>query len=530
MNVSTISLERTNRFNRLILDYVNGDDRLNEFYGFKHGLGNYPKQIESRKQFPLQRDLLADSLIDQYKSIGGAKDAVRKNIDALRNENSFTVTTGHQLNIFTGPLYFIYKILHTIKLADELNEAYTDFHFIPVYWMNSEDHDLHEIAQFNLFGKKYVWETEQTGATGRMTPKGLEEFCGQLKEVFANNRSMLELVGTFQKAYTESASLGIATRKFANNLFGKYGLVIIDSDDAQLKATFVDYLKKDLVANRPFELVKETNQELDRLGYHHQVNPREINCFYLAKGIRNRIVRTEKGYHVLHTNFRFTEEELIEQVESHPERFSPNVVLRPLFQEFILPNLTYVGGAGELSYWLQYKKYFSEMGVSFPMLSLRNHFTLIDKGAAKRLNDLNLFPEDLFHSVEELIKGHVLEVSDSEVELDNEFVLLSKLYASLTSKAEDIDATLISSIEAEKTKIEKGLGQWKSRFTRGLKKQNEVSVNRIRNLHKKLFPNGYLQERHDNFMAFYAQDPEEFLTIILKATDPFDTKFRVAVL
>lgn len=527
MEASTVSLEHTNRFNRLILDYVNGDEKLHQFYAFKHEIEQYPKQIAVRKQLPIHRDLLADSLLNQYKTIGGAKDSVLKNIESLRNENTFTVTTGHQLNIFTGPLYFIYKILHTIKLADELNESHSDSRFVPIYWMNSEDHDLEEIGQFNLFGQKYVWETEQTGATGRMSPKGLEEFCDKLNEVFSNNEAVLELVDIFRAAYTESKTLTVATRKFVNELFGKHGLVIIDSDDASLKKPFLAYFKQDIFENRPYELVKMANRKLDELGYRNQVNPREINCFYLADGIRNRIVRTDKGYHVLRTDFRFTEAELIEELENHPENFSPNVVLRPLFQEFILPNLTYVGGAGELSYWLQYKEYFNEMNVSFPMLSLRNHFLLIDTNNSKRLSELKLLPEDLFHSVEDLIKEHVLELTDAEVELDEEMELLSQLYGKLKDRADEIDTSLVASIEAEQTRMEKGIDQWKSRFTRALKKQNETSVNRIRSLHKKLFPNGYLQERHDNLMALYAQNPDGFFDGLYNATEPFETEFRV---
>ncbi|MCB9185438.1 MAG: bacillithiol biosynthesis cysteine-adding enzyme BshC [Flavobacteriales bacterium] len=529
MEVSTISLEHTNRFNRLILDYVNGDGKLDDFYGFKHELGNYPNQIAARKQFPIHRELLSDSLLKQYKTIGGAKDSVLKNIESLREDSTFTVTTGHQLNIFTGPLYFIYKILHTIKLADELNAAYQDFHFVPIYWMNSEDHDLDEVGQFNVFGHKYVWETDQTGATGRMDPKSLEEFCDKLDEVFSNNPAVLQLVNVFREAYSKSPTLAVATRKFVNELFGKYGLVIMDSDDASLKKPFLEFFKHDVFDSRPFELVRSANLKLDELGYHHQVNPREINCFYLADGIRNRIVRTDKGFHVLHTEFRFTEDELKSELETHPENFSPNVVLRPLFQEFILPNLTYVGGAGELSYWLQYKDYFHQMKVSFPMLSLRNHFLLIDENTGKRLAELKLLPEDLFHSVEELVKEHVFELSDSEVELNTELDLLSQLYDKLKEKANEIDGSLISSIEAEQTRMEKGIEQWKSRFTRALKNQNEVSVNRIRKLHKKLFPNGYLQERHDNFLAMYAQNPTSFIDDLYQAIDPLKTECRVGI-
>ena len=526
MNVTTISLEHTGRFNRIMLDYVNGEEKLGEFCGFAHSKENYAKQIELRKQFPINRNLLADSLLSQYQAISGAKNSVLTNIESLRNENAFTVTTGHQLNIFTGPLYFVYKILHTIKLAEELREAYPDNSFVPIYWMNSEDHDIEEVGQFNLFGKKYVWETEQPGATGRMNPKTLDELCNQLQEVFSHNEDTLKMVAMFKKAYTEFENLATATRYFANELFGEYGLVIIDSDDASLKSSFVEFFKKDILENQPYELVRASNHALESAGYHVQVNPRQINCFYIIDGIRNRIVETETGYRVFQTDIRFSETELVSELENHPERFSPNVVLRPLFQEFILPNLTYVGGAGELAYWLQYKDYFRKMEVSFPMLSLRNHFLLIDDQTAVKMEELKLLPEDMFHSVDDLIKMHVLEVSDTDVSIDDELNQLVQLYNSLKEKATDIDGSLIPSIEAEQARMLKGVEQWGSRFSRSLKKNNEVSVNRINKVHKKLFPNGYLQERHDNFFEFYSKYGQAFFEIIHKSTNPFSTEFR----
>ncbi len=525
MSLTQISLEHTGRFNRLVLDYINQDSKLNPFYSLPHTLENYKQQIENRIKFPVNRKLLADSLSAQYTPIGGAKSKVAENIELLRTEKTFTVTTGHQLNIFTGPLYFVYKILHTIKLAEQLREAYPENNFVPIYWMNSEDHDIEEVGQFNLFGKKYVWETEQTGATGKMNPASLAEFCAQLEEVFSNSEETLKMVSMFRKAYTQFGNLATATRYFTNELFGEHGLVIIDSDDAELKRTFTQFFRKDILKNQPFELIRKTSKNLKKSGYHAQVNPRQINCFYLTDGIRKRIVETESGFKVFQTDIRFTETELMDELDNHPEHFSPNVVLRPLFQEFILPNLTYVGGAGELAYWLQYKDYFHEMDVSFPMLSLRNHFLLIDRATTKKMEELKLLAEDLFHSVDELIKGHVLEASDTDVSVAREKDLLSALYAQLKSKASGIDSSLVPAMEAEEARATKVIAQWESRFSRSLKKKNEVSVNRIGKIHKSLFPNGYLQERHDNFLQFHSKVGNDFVRKIHFATSPFSTNF-----
>lgn len=525
MSLTKISLEHTGRFNRLILDYVKEEPKLNEFYSLQHTLENYKQQIANRSQFPINRELLADSLLNQYKSIGGAKDSVLSNIESLKTENTFTITTGHQLNIFTGPLYFIYKILHTIKLADELRKAYPQNKFVPIYWMNSEDHDIEEVGQFNLFGKKHVWETDQTGATGKMNPASLTTFCSELENVFSNNEETLKMVSVFYDAYAKHENLATATRHFANELFKEYGLVIIDSEDANLKRSFIPFFKKDILENQPYKLVQKTSKELDEAGYNTQVTPRQINCFYLIEGIRNRIVATENGFKVFQTNIRFTTGELIEELESHPERFSPNVVLRPLFQEFILPNLTYVGGGGELSYWLQYKDYFNQMEISFPMLALRNHFLLIDRATSSKMEELNLLPEDLFHSTDDLIKSHVIESSNTEVSIEEELMLFTQLYSQLKNKAVAIDQSLATAVEAEQSRTRKAIEQWESRFSRSLKKQNEVSVNRINKIHEKLFPNGYLQERHDNFMEFYSKIGVGFFTDVYSAIHPFSTEF-----
>lgn len=530
MSFTQVSLEQTQRFQRLILDYIKVDSPLDEFYELPNTLNSYKQQIANRSQFPVNRPVLSNALLKQYEPLGGAQGVVQENIELLKKDTTFTITTGHQLNIFTGPLYFIYKIIHTIKLAKQLDEAYPSNKFVPIYWMNSEDHDIEEVGQFNLFGKKYIWETEQTGATGKMNPDSLAEFCSQLKEVFLNNSETLEMVAVFEKAYTKFNNLALATRYFANELFSAYGLVIIDSDDAALKQTFTSFIKTDITSNTPYEVVLETSKELEKRGYKAQVNPRQINSFYLHNGTRNRIVKNQTGYKVLQTSIKFTEAELLSEIDNHPERFSPNVVLRPLFQEFILPNLAYVGGAGELAYWLQYKRYFNQMQVSFPILSLRNHFLLIDKTKRKQMEDLQLTTEDMFDSVDELIKQHVLASANVDVSIDRELDVLNELYDLLKTKATEIDFSLLASLDAERARSAKNLSQWESRFSRALKKKNEVSVNRIQKINKSLFPHGYLQERHDNFLEFYAKSNGTLINQVYTATRPFYTGFSVMYL
>lgn len=529
MKVVRLPLQDTGYFNRLTIDLVSGEEKLRPFLGHVHSLETYGVKMQERAALPIDREVLVSSLLDQYQTMGGAKGKVLDNIVALRNGNTYTITTGHQLNIFTGPLYFVYKILHTIRLAEELCRAYPDNHFVPVYWMASEDHDLAEVSFLHLFGKRFDWKTDRTGAVGRMRTDGLAALADELAEFFLTQPNVLEVIGIFRKAYSECATLADATRHFTDALFGHYGLVVMDGDRPELKGQFVDVMLRDAMEHLSYEAVRDTNDRLKSLGYPAQVNPREVNLFYLADGLRERIVRTEEGFHVLHTDKRWSAREFEVEMKGHPQRFSPNVVLRPMYQERVLPNLAYIGGAGELGYWLQLKEAFGRNGVSYPVLVLRNHLMLIDPGSAKRMDSLGLMVQDLFHPVDELIRAHVLETATTDLDLGEEQALLRQLYEGLKKRAEAIDRTMVPSLDAEHTRQQQALAQWKGRFERELKKRNETSVQQIRKLHEKLFPNGSLQERTDNLLQFANVSANGLIADVHGIIRPFGTDFGVLV-
>lgn len=321
-----------------------------------------------------------------------------------------------------------------------------------------------------------------------------------------------------------------ATRHFSDALFGQYGLVVMDGDRPELKSLFADVMLRDALESTSYQAVIETSRKLEEIGYPAQVNPREINLFYLKEGLRERIVGSEDGFRVLHTDIRWTELELRNEMSSHPERFSPNVVLRPMYQEHILPNLAYVGGAGELAYWLQLNNAFANNSISYPNLVLRNHLLLIDSSTAKRMDSLGLVAQDLFHPVNELVKAHIIDTVDTDLDLSGELELLNRIYNGLKEKATEIDQTLISALDAELTKQQKGLEQWGGRFSRSLKKKNETSVQQIQKLHERLFPNGSLQERHDNILTFISSSETDLISSVHGCTEPFGNEFGVIAL
>ncbi len=515
MNVQKISLAETKAFKGLFLDYINQKPGLKPFYGNFPSIEGFAKQLTEKQIDQSTRNILAGELLNQYSCIS-IDEITKKQINLLKDENTFTITTGHQLNIFTGPLYFIYKILTVINLCERLKSEFPDKNFIPVYWMASEDHDYDEIKYFNLFGKKYIWETSQTGAVGKFSTEDIKNIITELPEQ----------APLFEKAYLENKNLTEATRVIVNELFGKYGLICLDGDSPSLKSLFVDIVKDDLLNHKANLHAEKTSAELNSLGYSPQVYPRSINLFYMENGLRNRIIKEENEYKVNDSELTFSEEEIIQLANSNPEIFSPNVILRPLYQEVILPNLAYIGGPAEVAYWLQLKSIFDNYNVSFPILLPRNFALVINKGLGKKIEKLGLSTQELFDDYQQLKQNFVARNADSEIQINDEINQINQLFDQIKAKANEVDKSLDGFIAAEGAKTNKSLDNIAKRLRKAEENKQEIEINQIENVLSKLFPNGSLQERHDNFLNFYLNNPQ-FIEELKSVFDPLDFKFNV---
>ncbi|MGG7036318.1 MAG: bacillithiol biosynthesis cysteine-adding enzyme BshC, partial [Flavobacterium sp.] len=375
MPTDCISYHKSGYFSNLILDYLDEKPEVNAFYNRFPNIENFNPETgqitEKQKNFnPENRAILVSALENQYLNFQ-VSEKVKTNILLLSDAKTFTVTTGHQLNLFTGPLYFLYKIISTINLCSELKQAYPDYHFVPVYWMATEDHDFEEIDHFSFKNVKIKWDKESHGPVGRLSTEGLAEVFTVFSENLGLGQNADSLKNLFEEAYLKHVNLAGATRHLANELFGSKGLIILDGDDISLKKAFAPFVKNELLQQTSFHKVSETNALLEK-NYDVQVNPREINLFYLEDHLRERILFENNRYKINNTDLIFSKQEIIDLVEKNPEKFSPNVILRPLYQEVVLPNLCYIGGGGELAYWLQLKSTFEANNISFPVLLLRN--------------------------------------------------------------------------------------------------------------------------------------------------------------
>ena len=524
-----IPYQDTGYFTKLICDYLDEKKSLKPFYNQFPSIENFKHQIEEKqKSFSEnKRHLLASRIMFQYGD-NSISQSTLSNIDLLREHSTFTITTGHQLNLFTGPLYFLYKIFSAINLCEELKKEYPNNHFVPVYWMATEDHDFEEINHFNLFGKKKEWKRESSGAVGELSLEGLRELKQALKKDFGDSENGKKLISYFAEAYTKHNNLADATRNLANHLFYQYGLVIVDGNDAELKKCFIPYAQKELTENLSYKEITKTTKKLTALGFPEQVHPREINLFYLKENLRERIIERDDVFYINGTELSFSKGEILKELHENPERFSPNALLRPLYEEVILPNLCYIGGGGELAYWFQIKDYFDKVEIPFPILLLRNSALLIPKRLSEKIKKFKIRVDSLFLPQEDLLTKYTHKISKIDIDFSKQKRHLQRQFRDLYKLANKTDPSFLGAVAAQEKKQLNGLEKLEHRLLKAQKRNLSDELDRLRNLQEELFPNQSLQERQLNFSEFYMEEGDALMDILKEELDPLD--FRLTVL
>lgn len=498
---------------------------FNDFLSYPFNLESFANKIEDRKRFPINRNLLVEVIRQQYRN-ADVENVPLEAINALESENTFTVVTAHQPSLLTGPLYFIYKIISAVNLAEKLNEKYSET-IVPIFIIGSEDHDFEEVNHLSLFGNKIEWDSNQGGAVGRMKTKGLEPLLDKVYDILGSSEYAEELKHLISQSFDNASEYNTAVFRMVHSLFSEYNLVILLTDNKKLKSAFIPHIKKEIFERPSQDLIVKTQEALGDLDLKSQAHAREINFFYLQEGRRDRIEHEGKKYRVLDTDIQFSKEELEHEIDHFPERFSPNVVMRPIYQETILPNLAYLGGGGEIAYWTERKSQFAAFSVSFPILVRRNSVLWIDKGASKLLSKYMISKDELFNTDEEWVQNYVKLNAGAELEFSKEFASFNAAFDLLADKAKEIDPNLAKSITGTHVKQFKSFEQLTSRLLRTEKDRLETDVNKIRKLHDKLFPEGNLQERKDNFIPYYLKHGKQYIALLKKYLDPFDDRFIV---
>jgi bacillithiol biosynthesis cysteine-adding enzyme BshC len=526
MPTDTLSFRETGYFSNLICDYIEGKEELKPLFHRFSTLESFKDQIKEKSEHfsAEKRGVLTTVLQQQYQNIP-ASAQTRKNIELLKSSNTFTITTGHQLNLFTGPLYFLYKIISVVNLCKTLKRESSEYNFVPIFWMATEDHDFEEISFFNFKGKKVKWEKETSGAVGHLDTSGLGEVAAVLSSELGKSTNANRLIDLFEGAYLKHTNLAEATRYLANELFGDLGLVIIDADNPLLKRQFIPEVTAELSEQVTYQNVSSTNQSLEELGYGVQVNPRKINLFYLSDGLRERIIIEGDKYRINNTDRQFSHKALIQDLENHPERYSPNVLMRPLYQEVVLPNLCYIGGGGEMAYWLQLKDSFKAQKVPFPILLLRDSVLIRTEKQLKKQKKLGISDTDLFLNKNAFINKYVRRISNINIDFNPQIHFLEEQFAALYELADQTDPSFLGAVKAQEVKQIKGLKHLEKRLLKAQKRVLADRIERSLSLKEQFFPNGSLQERQLNFSELYLEFGDDLITVLAGQLNPLDMRF-----
>ncbi len=527
MNVFQTDYSRLGLWSHTDLAYLKHDPSLDPFIAYPALKESFKDLISNRKNYKVDRELLLKVLKQQYENL---EMEFPYPDHIFLSEDTFTITTAHQPTLLTGPLYHIYKIACAINVSNQLTQSYPDQKFLPVFVIGGEDHDWAEVNHFHLFGRKYQWERTASGSCGRLSLYGLDTLIQSVVDLFSNSTHGNEIKELLESCLHKGANYSQFHQLLIHKLFSNHGLIVLTMDDPELKKAFAPLMEKELKEQFSFQHVTSTQHALEKAGYKAQAYCRQVNLFYMSGDQRERIDQVDGGFLRVESGVKYSQDEILKELDQYPERFSPNVIMRPLYQEFILPNLAYIGGGGEIAYWLERKSQFAAAGIHYPMLIRRNSLLLIDESSIGQMKKSGLTWEDMLMDFDSIVKGYLVRHSQTDLGFEDELKSIKSAYDELAAKADKIDPTLAKAILAEEIKQTKQFEQLGSRLLRAEKQLQDTQIKRIQKLKEKLFPENGLQERQENFLSFYAQYGQSWIDAMITICDPFVEKFTVVEL
>ncbi|MFC2139294.1 bacillithiol biosynthesis cysteine-adding enzyme BshC [Bacteroidota bacterium] len=502
--------------NELFLDYLYNFENVARFYknDFRD-FGNYGYIFERVSTERLSKREEVTSIIrNQYKRFSPSK-KTQYNIDLLKSENTLAVVTGQQLGIFGGPLYTFYKIITTIKLCKYLKENHDKYQFVPVFWMEGDDHDLDEIRSCNLINNKNEIETisyddglppeENRGSVGNISlDDNIEGLLAKLESTLRDTEYKDDVMNLLSSHYKKGSTFKEAFSSLLFELFDDEGLVIFDPVDVEVKKLLSPIFSKEIEDFREHTAgVVERSAELEET-YHTQVKIKPINLFMLDGTERLLIEPVEDEFRLKGKRKKFSLDEILEVLQNEPERFSPNVLLRPICQDYLLPTAVYVGGPGEISYFAQVIPLYQYFKIVQPIIYPRSSLTIVEKNIKDITAKYKLDYKDMFTDTQNLEDSVISSLSDVNLEkLFNKYLdHLNEPISGLREQLKKIDGTLEDPLNKTINKIEQSLNQLKSRAQGAEKRKFEAAIRQITKTKTMIYPNDNLQERELNFIYF----------------------------
>jgi bacillithiol biosynthesis cysteine-adding enzyme BshC len=509
----------------LFLDYLYEFENVSKFYA--NDFRNKDNYLKIFKNVAESRHDLSPSISEllsrQYSKLNPSN-LTQQNIKKLSDKKTLAIVTGQQLGIVGGPLYTFYKIITAIKLSRFLSERYDDYNFVPVFWLEADDHDFNEVRSVKIIDeanslltigyKEEIAEDDLKQSVGLINlDSSINEFFEKLNSSIKETEFKSVIFDRLKNFYKEGKSFKEAFSDLVFNYFDEYGLLIFDPQDSEVKKLLKPVFKREITDFRIHtEQLVQVSATLEEL-YHAQVKVKPVNLFLRVDEGRYSIEPVENEYRLRRKRKSFTQEQLLELLENEPDKFSPNVLLRPICQDYLFPTAFYVAGPSEISYFAQIKPLYELYNIAQPMIYPRSSATILENSIANSLEKYSLGMNDLFIDVENIKKKIVNSVEESSV--DEMFggiaSQIESTFDQLKEKLIDLDKTIADSSNRYRDKILGTVNELKSKAEKAQQKKYEVTLRQIDRAAVNLFPNSNLQEREINFIYFANKYGEEFL-------------------
>ncbi|MDP4096946.1 bacillithiol biosynthesis cysteine-adding enzyme BshC [Paenibacillus sp. P96] len=492
-------------------DYVQGTDRVLELYGYHfRQTEDYKTRVERLDEMEAQRiDRQAVvHCLRIYNQQHNGHAEVMESLDRLSRSDALVIVGGQQSGLFTGQLLVIYKAATIIKAAHEAEQR-LGRPVVPVFWVAGEDHDWDEVNHTYIMNGepeavkiKLRVQPERRNSVSYipLSPAHKEEALLELERLLPDAEYKADVLQQVRTAFMDSQYLSDAFAKMLGQFFGRYGLVLLDSADPELRKLELPVFRRMIESNDELEAAYQmAARQIEDAGYGIQAEVAEggANLFYINKGERLLLFKQNGVYGDRRGQVRFTKEELLEELERHPERFSNNVLTRPLMQDSLLPVLATVLGHGEISYWAITRKAFEVLGLEMPILQPRMSFTLIEPNVHKHMEGYGLTFQHILDGLEPL-KDKWLSAQDS-LHMEEEFAALRQelfqLYEPVIERAGRIEKGLIPLGEKNRDKIAEQLDFMEARVRAALVRKHETALRQWDLMGISLLPLGRPQER-----------------------------------
>lgn len=512
MNITYQDLRETTD---LFRDFIYNFEKVDSFYA-----GNFRKMesfekcwadLSKRKYF--RNEII--SILERQNSELGASSQTLKNISYLKDNQTSVVFTGQQVGILGGPLFTIYKAISDIKLAAWLSEKLKT-KVIPLFWLATDDHDFLEVNHiYSLNPQSQITKIEYKSKAdwnGKPMAKvvlddSFNEFSQTITANLAETKYKNEVLNKLFEVYKEGQSLSMAFGKWLTFLLGKYGLVLVNPADNELKQLAAPIFEKEIEQNGKLEnIFKETNTRLEQRHYHLQVKKKENYLNIFVDNGQRSTVRKEKDFFVVEaTQEKFTSEQLRGLLNQKPTLFSPNVVLRPVVQSYLFPTLAYVGGPSEVAYFAQLKELHQALEVNMPVVYPRAALTLLEKKTSEMLEKYNLDIKDILTQDIESVVNQVMQKSlppDWEENFIKTQAEIKQKFEKLEQEVTQLEPTLKETFATTKGKIDFELNKLKEKYFQAYKRKNKTVREQLYKVKNHLYPENDLQERKFNIVYY----------------------------